>query len=43
MKIDKVPLEGCLKILNTLYDGWKEAVKELRREGALKEKDSVQG
>lgn len=37
MKIDKVPLEGCLKILNTLYDGWKEAVKELRKENAATE------
>lgn len=28
--IDKEPLEGCLKVLNTLYDGWKEAIKNLK-------------
>lgn len=30
IKISKEPLEGCLQVLNTLYDGWKEAVKSLR-------------
>ena len=30
LKIDKVPLEGCLRVLNTLYDGWTEAVKSVR-------------
>ncbi len=30
IKIDKQPLEGCLKVLNTLYDGWTEAVKSLK-------------
>src|SRR5690606_21636500 len=30
IKIDKEQLEGCLKVLNTLYDGWSEAVKSLR-------------
>jgi flagellar protein FliS len=34
MKIDKEPLEGCLTVLNTLYEGWTEAVKQLRREKA---------
>ena len=32
IKIDKEPLEGCLNVLETLYDGWKEAVREVRRE-----------
>lgn len=30
INIDKVPLESCLNVLVTLYDGWKEAVKSLR-------------
>jgi len=30
MNIDKEPLVGCLDVLNTLYDGWKEAIKSLR-------------
>ena len=34
IKIDKVPLEACLKVLNTLYDGWTEAVKTLKVEKA---------
>lgn len=33
IKIDKQPLEGCLNVLTTLYDGWNEAVKSLRAEG----------
>jgi flagellar protein FliS len=31
VKIDKTPLEGVLKVLNTLYDGWSEAVKSIRK------------
>lgn len=31
VKIDKEPLEGCLKVLNTLYSGWTEAIKSLRK------------
>jgi flagellar protein FliS len=30
IKIEKEPLEGVLKVLNTLYEGWTEAVKSLR-------------
>lgn len=30
IKIDKSHLEGCLKVLNTLYDGWTEAIKNLK-------------
>lgn len=30
IKIDKEPLEGCLNVLNTLYEGWSEAIKSLR-------------
>ena len=36
IKIDKEPLEGCLKVLNTLYEGWTEAIKTLRKEAAQK-------
>jgi flagellar secretion chaperone FliS len=31
IKIDKTPLEGVLRVLNTLYDGWSEAVKSIRK------------
>ena len=31
---DKAPLEGCLNVLNTLYDGWSQAVKSLKSEKA---------
>ena len=34
IKIDKEPLVGCLNVLNTLYEGWTEAVKQLRKEKA---------
>ncbi|MDA8791720.1 flagellar export chaperone FliS [Bacteriovoracaceae bacterium] len=30
IKIEKEPLEGCLKVLNTLYAGWAEAIKSLK-------------
>jgi flagellar secretion chaperone FliS len=30
IKIEKNHLEGCLKVLNTLYDGWAEAIKSLK-------------
>ncbi len=30
IKIEKAPLEGCLKVLNTLYDGWTEAIRNLK-------------
>ncbi|MCK6593859.1 MAG: flagellar export chaperone FliS [Bacteriovoracaceae bacterium] len=30
IKIDPEPLEGCLKVLNTLYDGWQEAIKQMK-------------
>lgn len=30
IKIDKEPLEGSLKVLITLYDGWAQAIKSLK-------------
>lgn len=30
---DKKPLEGVLSVLNTLYEGWNEAVKSLKTGG----------
>ena len=30
IKMDATQLEGCLKVLNILYDGWNEAIKSLR-------------
>ncbi|MDD0854630.1 flagellar export chaperone FliS [Halobacteriovorax sp. GB3] len=32
IKIDKEPLEGCLNVLITLYDGWNEAIKQMKVE-----------
>lgn len=32
IKIEAEPLVGCLNVLNTLYEGWTEAVKQLRKE-----------
>lgn len=34
MKIEKEPLESCLEILKTLYDGWNTAIKSLKNETA---------
>ena len=28
---DKKPLESCLKVLKTLYDGWDRAIKDLQK------------
>lgn len=36
IKIDPEPLEGCLKVLNTLYDGWQEAIKQMKNTPAQK-------
>ena len=30
IKMDKEPLEGSLKVLITLYDGWAQAIKSLK-------------
>lgn len=32
IKIEKEPLEGALKVLITLYNGWTEAIKSLKSE-----------
>ena len=32
MKIEAKPLEGCLSVLTTLYDGWAQAIKTLKSE-----------
>jgi flagellar secretion chaperone FliS len=34
IKIEKSHLEGCLRVLNTLYDGWTEAIKSLKNQPA---------
>ena len=34
IKLDVEPLEGCLKVLSTLYDGWAQAIKSLKNEKA---------
>ncbi len=33
IKIDPEPLEGCIEVLTTLYDGWQQAIKSLKTEG----------
>ena len=34
INIDEKPLEGCLEVLVTLYDGWTEAIKSLKNKPA---------
>jgi flagellar secretion chaperone FliS len=34
IKIEKSHLEGCLRVLNTLYDGWTEAIKQIKTQNA---------
>ncbi|ATH06470.1 flagellar export chaperone FliS [Halobacteriovorax marinus] len=41
IKIDAEPLEGCLNVLTTLYEGWGEAIKTLRKESAQKEQQGA--
>ncbi|EPZ50337.1 flagellar protein FliS [Bacteriovorax sp. BAL6_X] len=36
IKIDKEPLKSVLEVLTTLYEGWQEAVKQLRVEQKAK-------
>jgi flagellar protein FliS len=38
IKIDAEPLNGVLNVLNTLYEGWGQAIKSLRKENATQEK-----
>ncbi len=38
IKIDVEPLNGVLNVLNTLYEGWGQAIKSLRKETASQEK-----
>lgn len=38
IKIDKGPLESCLQILNTLYEGWSSAIKQVRKDKAQETK-----
>lgn len=32
IKLDASQLQGCLKVLNTLYEGWTEAVKTIKQQ-----------
>ncbi|MCK5883668.1 MAG: flagellar export chaperone FliS [Bacteriovoracaceae bacterium] len=38
IKIDAEHLQSVLEILNTLYDGWKEAIKSLKADGQLEQR-----
>lgn len=37
MNIDSEPLKGCLNVLITLYEGWREAIKSLKPASEVKE------
>lgn len=37
IKIDAEPLQGCLNVLNTLYEGWSEAIKGLKASAPTEE------
>jgi len=41
IKIEKAPLEGCLQVLNTLYEGWAEAVKQVRKDKGAAQNEST--
>lgn len=41
LKIEATQLYGCLDVLNTLYDGWKEAIKSLKKPHHTEEKAAV--
>lgn len=43
IKIDKEPLDGCLQVLTTLYEGWSDAIKTLRKENSTKKKEVESG
>lgn len=40
IKIDKEPLESCLEVLTTLYDGWAEAIKTMRKQQNTQQKEA---
>ncbi len=40
IKIEAEPLNGCLQVLGTLYEGWNDAIKGLRKENATKKEAS---
>lgn len=43
IKIDKEPLNGCLNVLTTLYDGWSEAIKNLKPSATQKPAETKVG
>lgn len=38
IKVDKAPLEGCLSVLQTLYEGWSKAVRSLKKQDGAEDK-----
>lgn len=38
IKIDNTYLDGCLKVLNTLYEGWIDAIKNVKNQNVTKNK-----
>lgn len=42
IKIDLAePLQGCLNVLNTLYEGWSEAIKGLKASAATPNAEEI--
>lgn len=42
INIDPTPLEGCLRVLETLYDGWSQAVKAIKEENSAKKAEATE-
>lgn len=42
IKIEVEPLNGCLQVLTTLYEGWSDAIKVLRKENAAKKEPEAE-
>jgi flagellar secretion chaperone FliS len=42
IKIDKSPLNGCLNVLNTLYQGWSDAIKSIKSETPADKKPNLE-
>jgi flagellar secretion chaperone FliS len=42
IKIEREPLESCLEVLTTLYQGWNEAIKTLKKDPSTSDKISIE-
>jgi flagellar protein FliS len=41
IKVEVEPLAGCLSVLETLYQGWREAIKQTKVEEKMEENNSA--